>query len=81
MFLVSSGSGNVGRFRRDSTLMREVAKTRAEVDSLRLLFSRPGAVSRLRTDSALKREMGQARIQLDSLDDGPEEAPSEVQSF
>jgi len=67
MLLVSSGSGNVGRFRRDSTLMREVAKTRAEVDSLRALFSRPGAVSRLRTDSALTREMGRARIQLDSL--------------
>jgi phospholipid/cholesterol/gamma-HCH transport system substrate-binding protein len=67
MLLVSSGSGNVGRFRRDSTLMREVAKTRAEVDSLRRLFSQQGAVSRLRTDSALTREMGQARIQLDSL--------------
>jgi phospholipid/cholesterol/gamma-HCH transport system substrate-binding protein len=65
--LVSSGAGNIGRFRRDSTLMREVAKVRGEVDSLRLLFSRTGAVSRLRSDTALKREMGQARVQLDSL--------------
>ena len=81
MFLVSSGSGNVGRFRRDSTLMREVAKTRAEVDSLRLLFSRPGAVSRLRTDSALKREMGQARIQLDSLMTDLKKHPTKYISF
>ncbi|MDP9176711.1 MAG: hypothetical protein M3O61_03435 [Gemmatimonadota bacterium] len=66
--LVSSGSGNVGRFRRDSTLMREVASMRAEVDSLRRLFStQGGGVSRLRSDTALKREMGQARANLDSL--------------
>src|SRR5688572_11133256 len=32
-FLLSSGSGNVGRFRADSTLKREFASVRAEVDS------------------------------------------------
>lgn len=66
--LVSSGSGNVGRFRRDSTLIREVASVRAEVDSLRRLFSTPGTgVSRVRSDTALTRGMAQARLQLDSL--------------
>jgi phospholipid/cholesterol/gamma-HCH transport system substrate-binding protein len=68
MLLLSSGRGNVGRFRRDSTLMRQVAKVRAEADSLRRLFSTPGAgVSRLRSDSTLQREIGRARTQLDSL--------------
>jgi phospholipid/cholesterol/gamma-HCH transport system substrate-binding protein len=66
--LLSSGSGNVGRFRRDSTLMRQVASVRAEVDSLRRLFSTPGSgVSRLRSDSTLQGEMSRARVQLDSL--------------
>lgn len=66
--LLSSDHGNVGRFRRDSTLVRQVAGVRAEVDSLRRLFSSPGGgVSRLRSDTALRREMSQARAQLDSL--------------
>jgi phospholipid/cholesterol/gamma-HCH transport system substrate-binding protein len=66
--LLSSGSGNVGRFRRDSTLMRQVARVRAEADSLRRLFSTSGSgVSRLRSDSTLQREIGRARTELDSL--------------
>ncbi|HLE56065.1 MAG TPA: MlaD family protein [Rhodothermia bacterium] len=66
--LLSSGRGNVGRFRRDSTLMPQVAGIRAEVDSLRRLFSTPGSgISRLRSDSTLQREIGLARVQLDSL--------------
>ena len=66
--LLASGSGNVGRFRSDSTLKREVASVKAEVDSLRRIFSTEGGgVSRLRSDTALKREMGNARANLDSL--------------
>jgi phospholipid/cholesterol/gamma-HCH transport system substrate-binding protein len=68
MFLVSSGNGTVGRFRRDSTLKREIASVRAGVDSLRKLMSTPGnSVSKLRGDTTLKSEMARARAQLDSI--------------
>jgi len=66
--LVSSPRGNVGRFRRDSTLLRQVARVRAEVDSIRALVSARGSgVARLRSDTTLKREIARARAELDSL--------------
>lgn len=67
VLLFSSGEGNIGRFHRDSTLFREVASVRAEMDSLRSLFSRSGSVTRLRSDTSLTTEIGSARAQLDSL--------------
>lgn len=66
--LVSSGRGNVGRFRRDSTLFRQVASVRAGLDSIRALFStKDGGVARLRSDATLKGNVARARAQLDSL--------------
>lgn len=66
--LLSSGRGNVGRFRRDSTLPRQIAEIRAGVDSLRALFSNPqSGVARLRSDTTLKSEIARARVELDSL--------------
>ncbi|HEY3258602.1 MAG TPA: MlaD family protein [Gemmatimonadaceae bacterium] len=66
--LVSSGNGNIGRFRRDSTLLRKVASVRAGFDSLRALMSTPGSgVTRLRSDTTLKSEIARGRAQLDSL--------------
>lgn len=68
ILLLSSGRGNVGRFRRDSTLPREVASIRSEMDSLRALLSNPqSGVARLRSDTTLKSEIARARAQLDSL--------------
>lgn len=66
--LMSSGRGNVGRFRRDSTLLKQVGRIRAEVDSVRaLVFNPASGVARLRSDSTLKREITRARAELDSL--------------
>jgi ABC-type transporter Mla subunit MlaD len=66
--LLSSGRGNVGRFRRDSTLPRQVARVRAEVDSIRaLLFNPQSGVARLRSDTTLKSGIARARVELDSL--------------
>ena len=66
--LMSSGNGNIGRFRRDSTLFRKVASVRAGFDSLGRLMSTPGgSVTRLGSDTTLKSEIARARAQLDSL--------------
>jgi len=68
MLLLSSGSGNVGRFRRDSTLPREIASIHASLDSLRALVSNPhGDAARFRNDTSLKSELARAKVQLDSL--------------
>ncbi|HMA20789.1 MAG TPA: hypothetical protein VKO87_08290, partial [Gemmatimonadaceae bacterium] len=63
----SSGAGNIGRFRRDSTLPREVARVRAGIDSLRGLTGSAGPLTRLGSDTALKSEIARARLELDSL--------------
>jgi MlaD protein len=66
--LLTSGNGNVGRFRRDSTLPREIASVRAGLDSIRALISaKSGSASRLRSDSALNNGIARARLELDSL--------------
>ncbi|HUQ20271.1 MAG TPA: MlaD family protein [Gemmatimonadaceae bacterium] len=66
MLLVSSGTGNVGRFRKDSTLLREVSNVRAGIDSLKALTS-GGGITKLRSDTTLKAAIARARTQLDSL--------------
>ena len=68
MLLLSSGRGNVGRFRRDSTLPRKIASVHASIDSLRALFSNPHSeVARFRNDTSLTSEIGRVKVQLDSL--------------
>ena len=80
--LLSSGNGNVGRFRRDSTLSRKVASVRAGFDSLRRLMSTPGnGVARLRSDTALKAEIARGRAELDSLMREIKKHPSKYISF
>jgi ABC-type transporter Mla subunit MlaD len=66
-FLMSSGNGNVGRFRRDSTLPRHVASVRAGLDSLRKLVTATSGVTRLKSDTTLSGEIARARSQVDSL--------------
>ena len=60
--LASSGDGSVGRFRRDSTLMRTAMGLSAELDSLRAQakgFAGP--------DTSLKVELARRRVLMDSL--------------
>ena len=66
--LLSTGSGNVGRFRSDSTLLQTAERIGAGIDSLRALFSTTGGtMARARGDSSLTLELARTRIQLDSL--------------
>ena len=66
IFQLLNGNGNVGRFRKDSTLWREVAHVRAGMDSLRALTSGAG-ITKLRGDTSLSAAMARARTQIDSL--------------
>jgi len=66
--LLASDSHSLGRFRRDSTLMRDVADIRTELDRVRSLLGRQdGTIGRLRTDSALVRAVHRDFAALDSL--------------
>lgn len=66
--MLATGSGNVGRFRRDSTLGPTVQALMARVDSLRTVAENPvGNVGRARSDSTLSRELARARRELDAL--------------
>lgn len=66
--LLASDSHSLGRFRKDSTLMRDVADIRTELGRVRALLGRQdGTVGRLRTDSALVRAVHRDFAALDSL--------------
>jgi hypothetical protein len=65
--LISSGNGSVGRFRRDSTLMKQVAHLQSQVDSLRAITSSGTGIGRMKTDSALTKEMARIRVELAAL--------------
>jgi hypothetical protein len=52
--LLASDRTSFGRFRRDSTLLREVADIRNEIDIVRARMASPdGTLGRLRADSAV----------------------------
>jgi phospholipid/cholesterol/gamma-HCH transport system substrate-binding protein len=56
--LLSSGQTSYGRFHRDSTLVREVADIRNELDIVRARMASPeGTVGRIHADSALLRQL------------------------
>lgn len=65
--LMTSGNGTLGRFRKDSTLMKSVAGIQAQVDSLKMKFSGNGAITRARSDSALTRAMARMNAELAAL--------------
>jgi phospholipid/cholesterol/gamma-HCH transport system substrate-binding protein len=66
--LLASDSHSLGRFRKDSTLMRDVADVRTELERVRSLLGRQdGTIGRLRTDSALVRAVHRDFAALDSL--------------
>jgi hypothetical protein len=66
-YMLSSGDGNVGRFRRDSTLMKDVAHLQGELDSLRALTTSGAGIGRMKTDSTLTKEMARIRVELAAL--------------
>lgn len=66
--LASSNRGNIGRFRRDSTLVPKIQGIMSELDSLRALASNPvGTIGRAHTDSTLLRAIDQSRASLNAL--------------
>lgn len=67
LLLVSSGNGSVGRFKKDSTLFRNVKHIRDELDSLKSLTGSGGGITRLKSDTALKAEMARTRVELSAL--------------
>jgi phospholipid/cholesterol/gamma-HCH transport system substrate-binding protein len=66
--LLGSSEHSLGRFRRDSTLVREVTRLRGELAEIqRLALSPDGTIGRLRTDSAIVRGIHRDSALLDSL--------------
>ena len=64
---LNSENGNVGRFRRDSTLINEISHLQGQVDSLRAIMSTGTGIGRMKTDSSLTREMARIRVELAAL--------------
>ena len=66
--LVGSDQHSFGRFRRDSTLVREIRSARAELAEVRRLASSPnGTIGRFRTDSVIIRNIHRDLAEVDSL--------------
>lgn len=66
--LVSGSSGSLGRFRRDSTLLRTVSDVRDEASILRMrLQLAQGTAGRMMADSALARSMAQVEREMGAL--------------
>jgi len=66
--LVFSNDHSLGRFRRDSTLLRDVQRVRDELAKMQAVAdSGTGTVGRFRSDSAIVLAIGRSRMSLDSL--------------
>jgi phospholipid/cholesterol/gamma-HCH transport system substrate-binding protein len=65
--LINTGNGNVGRFRRDSTLQKQISHLQGELDSLRAGYAGGSGIGKLKTDSTLKIEMSKVRAELAAL--------------
>jgi hypothetical protein len=66
--LVTSNEHSLGRFRRDSTLVREVGRIRDELHEVQRLAESPaGTLGRLRSDSSIARNVRRDRMAFDSL--------------
>jgi hypothetical protein len=66
--LIGSNQHSLGRFRRDSTLVQEIARVRAELQQVQRLAESPsGTIGRLRGDSAIVRNIHRDLAAMDSL--------------
>jgi chromosome segregation ATPase len=66
--LLASDQHSLGRFRRDSTLKREITRVRTELAEVQRLAESPqGTIGRLRTDSAIVHNVHRDMAMLDSL--------------
>jgi phospholipid/cholesterol/gamma-HCH transport system substrate-binding protein len=66
--LLASPGSSLGRFRRDSTLIREVADIRSELDTVRTLIQEPrGTAGRVLRDSAVTSALGDAQREMSLL--------------
>jgi hypothetical protein len=66
--LVSSNKGNIGRFRKDSTLATKTAHVLAELDTLRLLVLSPlTTIAAVHSDSVLARELNEQHALMAAL--------------
>jgi ABC-type transporter Mla subunit MlaD len=80
--LLASSKGNIGRFRRDRTLVTQARHVLAEVDTLRTLFTNPvAAIGGADPDSSLSRQLQQTRLQLASLISDVRENPKRYIHF
>lgn len=68
--LLASDATSLGRFRRDSTLVRAVAELRNDVAIIRTLLERPeGTAGRVLADRAIQLELAQLERELDLIID------------
>ena len=66
--LVSSNRGNIGRFRKDSTLATKTGHVLAELDTLRSLVTSPlGTIAAVHSDSVLTRKLDEQHQLLAAL--------------
>ena len=67
-FLASSKKGNLGRFRRDTTLVTKAKHVLAEIDTLRALVRSPvGTIAAVHSDSLLAQQLERQHILLREL--------------
>ena len=66
--LLAQGSGELGRFRRDSTLLRAVGEIRDELSIVRALLDEPrGTAGRVKHDRAIALELAAADTAMQLL--------------
>ena len=65
--LLTTDRGSVGRFRKDSTLFKQVSHIRSQLDTLKTMMSGKSGIARLRGDTTLTSEMARARAQLTAV--------------
>ncbi|MEO8576740.1 MAG: MlaD family protein [Gemmatimonadales bacterium] len=65
--LLTTDRGSVGRFRKDSSLFKNVGHIRSQLDSLKTMMSGTTGVARLRGDTTVTTEMARARLQLTAI--------------
>ena len=80
--LLDSDRGNMGRFRRDTTLVRELERARTETAAIAAALSEArGTAGRAQHDQALAREFGEIGTQLDMLIEDLKRNPSRYLTF